>query len=280
MKAVDKRRMCPNCRAFISSSDRICPYCQTPVGPRAVDRRSPSDVLGGLIPHANFTITMILLINVGLYVATAIYGIRRGTGGNWIDLDGATLFQFGAKYRPYILAGQWWRLVTAGFLHGGLLHIAMNSWVLYDLGAQVEQIFGTRRLLVFYFAATVCGFLASTWWNPGLSVGASAGLFGLIGAMIALGTRYRSSLGLAIRGQYVRWVIYMMLFGLLPGLRIDNAAHIGGLAAGFGCAYVAGLPSVRDTLTERIWKWLAYASVALTAYSFVQMAFWLMRSGA
>jgi rhomboid protease GluP len=268
--------MCPHCRAFITNSDRICPYCQAEVGTRAVDRRSPGEILGGLIPQANFTITMILLINVGLYAATALYSVRAGLGGGWLDVDGVTLFQFGAKYRPAILAGQWWRLITAGFLHGGLLHIAMNSWVLYDLGAQVEQVYGTRRLLVFYFAATLCGFGASAWWSPALSVGASAGLFGLIGAMIALGVRYRTSMGLAIRGLYVRWAIYGLAFGLLPGLRVDNAAHLGGLAAGFGCAYLAGLPSIRGTLGERIWRLLAIGSVAATLYCFLMMVLWLL----
>ncbi len=270
--------MCPNCRAFITSSDRICPYCQAQVGPRAIDRREPGAILGGLIPQAHFTTSMILLLNFGLYAATALYSMQAGSGG-WMDIDGLTLYRFGAKYRAAVFAGQWWRLVTAGFLHGGLLHILMNSWVLFDLGAEVEQIYGAHRLLVFYFAATVCGFAASTYWSAGLSVGASAGLMGLIGAMIAIGVRYKTSMGLAIRGMYVRWVIYILAIGLLPGLRIDNAAHIGGLAAGFGCAYLSGLPSIRETATERVWRIAAYAAVLVTAFCFVQMFLWFRVAG-
>ncbi len=266
--------MCPHCRAFITTNDRICPYCQTEVGPRAVDRRNPGAILGGLIPQAHFTTAMILLLNFGLYAATALYSMRSGGGGGWMDIDGLTLFRFGAKYRQAIFAGQWWRLVTAGFLHGGLLHIMMNSWVLFDLGAQVEQVYGARRLLVFYFVATIAGFAASTWWSPALSVGASAGLFGLIGAMIALGARYKTSMGLAIRGMYIRWAVYGLLFGLLPGLRVDNAAHIGGLAAGFGMAYVAGLPSIRNTPSERVWRIASYAAILITVYCFLQMVLW------
>jgi rhomboid protease GluP len=266
--------MCPHCRAFIASSDRICPYCQAEVGPPAVKTREPGQILGGLIPQAHFTTSMILLLNFGLYAATALYSMRTSEGGGWMDIDGRTLFAFGGKYSDAIFLGQWWRLVTAGFLHGGMFHILMNSWVLFDLGAQVEQIYGAKRLLVFYFVSTVGGFLASTFWFRGLSVGASAGLFGLIGAMIALGVRHQTSMGRAIRGLYVRWAIYGLAFGLLPGLRIDNAAHLGGLAAGFGCAYLAGLPSMRDSLTERLWQAGAYASVLLTAYSFLQMLLW------
>ena len=266
--------MCPHCRAFITSSDKICPYCQAEVGPRAIDRREPGEILGGFIPQAHFTTAMILLLNFGLFAATALYSLRAGEGGGWMNIDGRTLFDFGAKLRAAIFAGQWWRLVTAGFLHGGLLHILMNSWVLFDLGAQVEQVYGTRRFLVVYFVSTIGGFLASTYWSNSLSVGASAGLFGLIGAMIAVGVRYKTSLGLAVRGLYVRWAIYGLLFGLLPFFQVDNAAHLGGLAAGFGCAYLAGTPSVRDNFVERAWLIAAAVSVLLTVVCFAQMLLW------
>lgn len=235
-------------------------------------------MLAGFIPHAHFVTVLILLINLGLFVATSIYSMRTGNGDVWA-IDGRTLFDFGAKLRAFVLAGQWWRLVTAGFLHGGLLHILMNSWVLFDLGAQVEEVYGTWRLIAIYFAATVFGFLASTWWSPALSVGASAGLFGLIGAMIALGTMHRSALGSAIRGLYIRWAVYGLLFGLLPGLHIDNAAHIGGLAAGFAAAWAAGLPSLAVTWRESLWRAVAYACLFLTVVSFLKMYLWFAVSG-
>ena len=270
--------MCPHCRAFITTSDRVCPYCNTTVGPRAVDRRQPGAILGGLIPHARFTTVVILLINFGLYIAVALYSLRAYESA--MDVDGRALFQFGAKLREAILLGQWWRLVTAGFLHGGLLHIMMNSWVLFDLGTQVEEVYGTSRMLVIYFVSSVCGFLASTWWSPGLSVGASAALFGLIGAMIAVGVLHRSALGDAIRGMYTRWAVYGLIFGLLPGFRIDNAAHLCGLAAGFGCAYIAGLPSHFPNLKERFWKAAAWTCVLVTVLAFVNMYLWFTQTTA
>lgn len=268
--------MCPHCRAFIAKSDRVCPYCETEVGPPAVERRRSADALGGWIPHARFTTTIILLVNFGLYAATALASLRAGHQDLWA-IDGRTLFDFGAKYREAILLGQWWRLVTAGFLHGGLFHILMNSWVLFDLGALVEETYGAVRLIVIYFLATVAGFWASTLWHPGLSVGASAALFGLIGAMIALGLRHRSPMGAALRAFYIRWAIYGLILGLLPGLRIDNAAHLGGLAAGFGAGYLAGLPDAVRGFRERFWQAAAAAAVAVTAFSFLQMFLWLTR---
>src|SRR6516162_6786622 len=236
---METRRMCPHCRAFITTSDRVCPYCNESVAPRRVER-SAGPILGGLIPHAGYNTVVILLINTGLYLATALYSLN-GDRGNFVNLDVQTLFEFGAKFGPAIAAGQWWRLVTAGFLHGGILHILMNSWVLFDLGAQVEELYGGARMLAIYFVASVAGFYVSAVWSPqSPSVGASAALFGMVGAMLALGTRYRGGMGDLIRGVYMRYLVYLLLFSLLPG--VDMAAHIGGLVGGFCLAYVAGRP--------------------------------------
>jgi rhomboid protease GluP len=276
---MDSRRMCPHCRAFITNKDRTCPYCNESVGPRAIDRRDPAAVLGGFIPHGHFNTVIILVINFGLYIATTLYSMRAGTGDAIMNIDIRTLAQFGAKWNEALAAGQWWRLVTAGFLHGGLFHILMNSWVLFDLGAQVEQVYGAARMLVIYFVSTVCGFYLSAVWSPAISVGASAALFGLIGAMVALGVRNRhSAMGAAIRAMYLRPAIYMLVIGLLPGLHIDNAAHIGGLVSGFALAYVAGVPRVEGSLGEKVWRLASWGCIFLTALSFLKMYLWFTHS--
>ncbi len=270
---MDKRRMCPNCRAFITTDDKVCPYCQFTVGPKAVERRSPADALGGMIPHARFTTMLIMLINTGIYVAMVLH-TQAGAQGMSFDFDSQTLAEFGAKYGPFMVQGEWWRLVTAGFVHGGILHILMNMWVLFDLGAQTEEMYGTSRYLGIYFIATVAGFMASFFWAPMTpSVGASAGICGLIGAMIALGVRDRTSFGADIRRFYMRWVVYLLIFGLLSpifGLGVDNAAHLGGLASGFVVGYVAGTPGFSRTV-ERLWQIVAGIAVALTVWSFFKM---------
>ena len=102
---------------------------------------------------------------------------------------------------------------------------------------------------------------------------------GLIGAMIALSMHHRSALTTAIRGQYIRWVIYMLIIGLiLPG--IDNAAHVGGLAAGFAVAYFAGLPRFEGSPKEQVWRIASYVCIGLTAFSFFNMYQWFTRGGA
>jgi rhomboid protease GluP len=272
--------MCPNCRAFITVDDRVCPYCDFKLGSRAVDRRSPGEIAGGMISHARFTTVVLLLINAGLYVVTAVYSMKASGGEGALDIDPRTLYIFGAKFQPNILAGQWWRLITAGFLHGGILHILMNSWVIFDLGATVEEFFGTARYLVIYFCATVLGFLASTLWSPSLSVGASAGLFGLIGAMIALGVRSNTTMGSALRAHYTQWAIWGVVMGLLPGFRVDNAAHLGGLAAGFLMGYIAGTPRLVDTWSEKFWRIAAACCLVITAAAFVQMILSFLRASA
>lgn len=277
MVLMDSRRMCPHCRAFITIKDRVCPYCNEAVAPRQVSRDDSSQMVGGFIPHFRFNTTIILLLNFGLYIATTIFSMRAGNPEAFMNLDIRTLVSFGAKWNMGLAQGEYWRLVTAGFLHGGLFHILMNSWVLFDLGAQVEEVYGSSRMLVIYFIATVGGFCASAWWSPAISVGASAGLFGLIGAMIALGVRHRNPMGAAIRGMYVRWAIYGIVFGMLPGFRTDNAAHIGGLAAGFGIAYLASTPG-RQGVVENIWRAAGWFCILMTAVSFLKMYLWFAAS--
>src|SRR5215469_11464008 len=99
MVLMDNRRMCPHCRAFITTKDRVCPYCNESVAPRRVERGEPGPILGGLIPHAGFLTVIILLINTGLYLATSLYSTNSGNG-NFMNLDGQTLFAFGAKFGP------------------------------------------------------------------------------------------------------------------------------------------------------------------------------------
>jgi len=277
--------MCPHCRAFITDKDKVCPYCNEAVGPRYAERARAADIIGGFIPHARFNTMLILLINAGLFVATVIFSMKLGTGSGFGDLDRNVLLAFGGKVGlPWLLEpgsefyGQWWRLVTAGFLHGGLLHILMNSWVLFDLGAQVEGIYGAARMWVIYFLGTVAGFFLSAVCRPGapgdpaLSIGASAGLCGLIGAMIALGVRHRNPAGNAIRGMYVRWAVYTLIWGLLMPA-VDNYAHIGGMAAGFVIAYVAETPRAAGP-TETMWQAASWFCVILTVVSFLKMWLW------
>jgi rhomboid protease GluP len=146
-------------------------------------------------------------------------------------------------------------------------------WVLFDLGAQTEEAYGTRRDLVIYLVSHVTGFTASMFLLPALSIGASAAIFGLIGGMIALGVRERSSRGSAIRQFYMRWAIYGLVLSLIPGT--DWAAHLGGLAGGFVVGFIAGTPGYSAAL-ERVWQIAAVVVVAITGLAFFDMIMGLL----
>ena len=260
--------MCPNCRAFITTSDRVCPYCGVQLGPRAVDLRSSAFALS-FIPRASQTSAIILGINVVFFLLELVINYRVFNSPP-TDIGLRTMIAMGAKFTPFIAAGQYWRLITAGFLHGGFLHIAMNSYVLFDLVSEVEQFYGTSRLIVVYIFSTITGFYISMLWHPqSPSLGASAAAFGLIGIMLAVGLRQRSDpMSQAIRSYYGKWAIYAVVFSFLPG-GIDLGAHLGGLAGGFALGLVAGLPGRPGTPTENLWKTLAGVALGLTVYAFI-----------
>jgi rhomboid protease GluP len=264
--------MCPHCRAFITNKDKICPYCDTPVGPRAIDLRDAGDMVAGIFPAARFVTCIILTLNVALYLVTVIASMKNGVGGGLMNIDVFTLLQYGASNPRFVRGeGQLWRLLTAGFLHGGIMHILFNSWALMDVGAHAETTYGPRRMIVIYVLSTVGGFFASAYFTGATSVGASAGLFGLIGAMIAVGLLHRSFEATAIKEFYIRWAIYGLLMGLLPMFRTDNAAHIGGLVTGFAAAYLVGLPRPWSKTQDLLWNALAGVAILVTAYAFLRM---------
>lgn len=249
--------MCPQCRAFITNKDRVCPYCGEKVGPRAIDLRNSGEMLMGFIPNASFVTVMILSIDVALFA-----------GSFW---GGGGLNQAGAEHGFEVLRlHQWYRFVTAGYLHWNFFHIAMNAYALFIVGVQVEELYGAPRFIVFFTVSSVLGYFATAFFSPMVaSVGSSAGIMGLIGAMIALGMRSNTPMGHAIRGTYIRWAVSGLLFGLLPG--INNIAHLGGLAGGFAVAYVAGTPRLLVSAGELFWRAAAGICVVVTIFCFYQL---------
>ena len=153
----------------------------------------------------------------------------------WGETSGTDLVALGANERAAVLAGQSWRLLTSMFLHGGFLHLALNAWGLYQLGTLFESWLGSTRMLGTYFVTGIAGSLASIAWTQVPSVGASGAIFGLLGGLIAFLLRRHAALspqGKSILSQLVMWAVINVFFGLqTPG--IDNAAHLGGCAAGF-----------------------------------------------
>jgi rhomboid protease GluP len=160
-----------------------------------------------------------------------------------------------AKDNAAIRAGEWWRLLTAGLVHGSLLHLAMNGIFLLDLGRIVEQLFGPRRMLAVLWGGVAAGAFASFVANPSPSVGISGGLFALVGALLAQGLRHWRRLAPGARRLFLRGPIEIVVLNVGMGLAlpyIDNAGHLGGLAGGLALGGLLGLsPPIEAMLTGR-----------------------------
>lgn len=142
-------------------------------------------------------------------------------------------FLLGAKYTPLIIQGQYWRLITPVFLHLNLLHLLMNEYSLYLLGPLVEKTYGKLRFLIIYIIAGITGNIASAYFLPDvLSIGASGAIFGLLGAWLYLGLKYRSQLPKMFLSNVVAMIVINMAYGVIRS-NIDNYAHLGGLLGGF-----------------------------------------------
>jgi rhomboid protease GluP len=218
-----------------------------------------------LMPGGKMAIALLLLVNCALYAAIFASNSRA-------------LPQYGAKWLPAILSGDWYRLITAGYLHTQFFHILMNMMGLFNIGPIVEEIYGTRRTFTLYTVATIVGFALSAMWSPRTpSLGASAGIFGLLGALIAYGVHSKSFAARHLQTQCLMNAgIGFIMGGLMP--MIDNAAHLGGLIGGFGVAYVAGLPRWVDDTKEKLWGVLSLVSLLLTLYAFWEMTYRVFRS--
>lgn len=153
----------------------------------------------------------------------------------------STLIQYGAKFNPLIIEGEWWRFFTPIVLHIGFVHLLMNTLALFYLGAAVERLFGNLRFLFIYILAGFSGALASFLFNDGVSAGASGAIFGCFGALLFFGCIYKDlffrTIGMNI---IVVLGINLVLGFVLPG--IDNAGHIGGMVGGFLAAAIVHLP--------------------------------------
>ncbi|MDQ0299702.1 rhomboid protease GluP [Salibacterium salarium] len=167
----------------------------------------------------------------------------------WVEQSGGstnilTLIEFGAKYNPAIMNGEWWRLFSSMFLHIGMFHLFMNSLALFYLGGAVERMYGTFRFIFIYFTAGLFGSLASFALNEQVSAGASGAIFGCFGALLYFGVIHKK-LFFRTMGMNVLVILAInLMFGFVVPA-VDNGAHIGGLIGGFAASATVHLPKHR-----------------------------------
>ncbi|MFB6454984.1 rhomboid family intramembrane serine protease [Chitinophaga sp. Hz27] len=172
-----------------------------------------------------------------IYINVAVYLIMAFSGLGVLAFRSDDLLKWGADFRPYTINGQWWRLVTSMFLHGGLMHVAMNMYGLLFAGSFLERLLDSKKLLIVYMITGIVASLASIAWHPEtVSVGASGAIFGLFGVILAfLISDRKNEFSKGLLMNMLFWIGFNLMLGLNEG--IDNAAHIGGLVSGLIIGY-------------------------------------------
>ena len=263
--------VCPSCRNLVGVNDERCFHC---------GRWNPG--LWGFTPLLRRLgndlgfVSLIVWGCGGLYALTLVAAgpsIRMNGLFSLLSPDTRTLFLFGASGAvPVFGYGRWWTVVSAAWLHAGALHILFNMMWVRQLGPATADIYGAARMVIIYTVAGICGFLLSSvayvampplplLRGAGFTVGASASVFGLLGALVHYGRRGGSSL---VRREAVGYATTLFVFGLLmPG--VDNFAHGGGFIGGYLAAKL--LDPLRPERVEHLL--LALGCLGLAALSIV-----------
>jgi rhomboid protease GluP len=215
-----------------------CPRCGAPLYfaqelPPPQPKRQPNYAY---LRHSP-TVVMIVICVIAYMVEVVV--------GHNFSPSTAALLKTGASNGGLIFTGQWWRLFTAMFLHGNLLHIASNMWALFNLGLLAEILYGRRNYIFLYLIAGLGGSVLSVWWHPqAVGVGASGAIFGIAGALLpALKFQKNPRVAIALKGA-LKSIFMFVVFNLVLGATIpviDNAAHVGGLLTGLVVGFL--LPS-------------------------------------
>jgi len=194
--------------------------------------------------HPMLSITNLLMVaNALVFVVMAGF-----LGAGWLETSSLRPYvEYGANNGAVTTDGEWWRLFTHQFMHYGLMHLGFNLWALYQGGHFVERLQGRVLFLATYLGSGACGGLLSILWHGDKvwSAGASGAIFGLFGCVLGYLLRERQALPPAVYKPMLRSTLvfagYNLVFGLVyPG--IDNAAHIGGFAAGALFGWLGAMP--------------------------------------
>ena len=261
-------RVCPACGRLNALEDTTCAYCKKRMpGPLVSSAlRLVGDFLADGLP-ATKLLAGICIVVYGLMMASEA-SASAGSVPGITGFHSWTLLRFGALFGQ-LRDEEPWRLLSAVFVHGSLIHIGMNMLSLINLGRTLERHFGSARFLLLYLLSGVLGFCATLWWrgSNAFSVGASGAIFGLLGAFIgALIIRRNPGWQRVFLGNLI---MAGVLTFAVPG--IDNAAHVGGFLAGLALGLLLELerqPRRRD----RVLAGLAAAGIVAVLASIVLSA--------
>lgn len=235
VKGNDSRKkalLCPGCRKLVSIDESKCPYC----GLSAPGSKWKTSIIFYGLTRDGRLINTIIAVNVVMYLLSLLLSNRElnfsANPMTVLSPDSRGLLLLGATGAiPIDRFHHWWTLVSASYLHGGILHIIFNMLAFSQISTLVIREFGIHRMIVIYTLSGVGGFLISYLAGVDFTIGASAAVCGLIGAALYYGKSRGGIYGQTVYRQVGGWAIGIVLFGLVvPG--INNWAHGGGMAAG------------------------------------------------
>jgi rhomboid protease GluP len=259
----------------------ICPYCGKLVGAQDQEcwncgRRNPG--LWGFAPllrklGADFGFVSIVTWGCALLYAATLLLDPRGIGMNGLDIlspSSRSLLMFGASGAiPVFVYDRWWTVLSAAWLHGSLIHIFFNLLWVRQLAPAAAELYGASRTVIIYTIASIAGFALSSsagyffagiplLRGAGFTLGASAPIFGLLGALVHYGRRGSSH----ISSQAMTYAVILFVFGFISP-NVDNYAHFGGFIGGYAAAYL-----LNPLESERISHLMAaLVCIGLTALS-------------
>jgi rhomboid protease GluP len=232
--------LCPNCRKLISASEAKCPYCGT---------SRPGSWFKNNAWTAGFRdpgqmVKYIMAVNIGMYIISILFN----PGGAGLSLNPMTflspsensLLLLGATGTfPIDRYHRFWTLISANYLHGGILHIFFNMVALYQLAFIVIREYGVYRMFAIYTLSGICGFYVSYLAGVELTIGASAAILGLVGSLLYYGKSRGGAYGRAIYKQVAVWTVLIFVFGIVVR-GINNWGHAGGMLAGILLGFLLG----------------------------------------
>ncbi|PYN56944.1 MAG: rhomboid family intramembrane serine protease [Candidatus Rokuibacteriota bacterium] len=266
--------LCPSCGRLTNADAPVCLVC---------GRRNPGmwgfgGPLARLFRSWNFA-NAVTAACIGLYVVSLVFDPRGALAPRGpfeiFSPTGRALEALGMTGSVAWLEGRWWTLLTAIYLHGGVLHILFNVLWIRQLGPEVEKLYGPARLVVIFTVSGAAGFVVSNSIGVPFTIGASGAIFGLLGAIVAFGRKRGGVFGQMVLRQYGQWALVLFVLGFfMPG--VNNWAHAGGFAGGFASGLLLSLAEHRtETVLDKL---LAAAALALTVAGFF-LALWTAFTG-
>lgn len=202
---------------------------------------------------------LFMALQILVFVAMEFVGSSQST---------MTLIQFGAKFSPLIMQGEWWRFFAPVVIHIGAMHLLMNTLSLFYLGTAVERIFGSSRFLLIYLFSGFAGVLGSFLVSSSVSAGASGAIFGCFGALLYFGIVNPKLFYRTMGSSVIIMLIINLVFGFSVS-GVDNAAHIGGLIGGFAASAVVNLPAKKSIVRQLVF----FAGVAASVFFLMQWGY-------